>query len=493
MNGMILMNEIEGIYKNFEILEKIKQLIKTEKNTKEKINLIKIASYFASYNHTGLFSDDFLERELIKIANSIKEKVSCSPEVNSFLHVATSVYKFGGHTKLIERFVKFSDKNSKHSLVLTKQDGEVPDWLTNTILNKNGKIFQLKGSDLEKAKVLREKASKYEKIILHIHPFDVIPVLAFGTEKFKQPVIFYNHADHLFWIGVSISDLVLDLSSGGKELSNKKRGIKNSKILPVPVDCREKSVLTKEKARKTLNLPMDKKIIISIGTPDKFQPFGKFNFIEKSFEIINNIKDVIVVVVGPSKKEKMWKRAFEKSKGKIIPVGIIDKEKLFYYIKSADIYLESFPFSSSTATVEVMLLDVPAVVVKMEEKKWDVLDKISIDVEDIVPEIRKILEKGDYKKEIIDDIKKFHCEKSWRNNLEKILVNDKHKVSINFKGNSTIEEYDIYLYQLLEKENMLLYLSAFVQLSLKNKLKILKIFIEHPKFKSMIKKYSIKI
>ena len=50
-------------------------------------------------------------------------------------------------------------------------------------------------------------------VILHVHMYDVLPILAFANGDFNRPVMFYNHADHLFWLGASISDLVVNFRS----------------------------------------------------------------------------------------------------------------------------------------------------------------------------------------------------------------------------------------------------------------------------------------
>jgi len=123
MNGKIFMNEIDGLKLNLNIFENLKQLIKKEKDIEEKIKLI----------------------------SKIKSKIEL-PEKNSILHIATSVYEFGGHTRLIDRFIK--NISGKHSLILTKQDGNIPDWLKDTISAKYGEIIKLEGSDLPNMKKL---------------------------------------------------------------------------------------------------------------------------------------------------------------------------------------------------------------------------------------------------------------------------------------------------------------------------------------------------
>lgn len=50
---------------------------------------------------------------------------------------------------------------------------------------------------------------------------DPTAVVAFGIEKFERPVIFYNHSAHLFWIGKSIADIVLDVVKDNEITKNK--------------------------------------------------------------------------------------------------------------------------------------------------------------------------------------------------------------------------------------------------------------------------------
>ena len=50
-------------------------------------------------------------------------------------------------------------------------------------------------------------------------------MLAFADESGLPPVLFLNHADHLFWLGTSVADLVLNLRDAATDISIARRGV----------------------------------------------------------------------------------------------------------------------------------------------------------------------------------------------------------------------------------------------------------------------------
>jgi len=98
-------------------------------------------------------------------------------------------------------------------------------------------------------------------------------------------------------------------------------------------------------------------------------------------------------------------------------------EELIYYIKSADVYLGSFPFHSSTATIEVLLEEIPSVICKSEEKVWDVIRNISVELDDVVEKIKYYLINGKIDTKILTQINEIHCEQNWKKRLNQIFSN----------------------------------------------------------------------
>ena len=164
--------EIDMIKNNKSIFEDLKKFCKEESSEEEKANLLGVAAYFATFNHTGAFSDNEIEELLCNISRKHKKNAIFEYEEKSFLHVMTECDEAGGHTRLVERWVKNSNIDQKHSIALTEQaKNNIPKWLTKAIIKKKGDIFDLSDNTqiTNKALKLREIASKYEYIILHIH------------------------------------------------------------------------------------------------------------------------------------------------------------------------------------------------------------------------------------------------------------------------------------------------------------------------------------
>src|SRR5947207_1658734 len=88
------------------------------------------------------------------------------------------------------------------------------------------------GGQLGRAAALRVAAADADVVLLHAHPYDVIPVIAFaGADCNAPPIIYVNHGDHVFWLGGSIASVVMNMRESGRLLSNTRRGIDPARSL----------------------------------------------------------------------------------------------------------------------------------------------------------------------------------------------------------------------------------------------------------------------
>ena len=96
----------------------------------------------------------------------------------------------------------------------------------------------------------------HDVIILHIHCEDVIPVLAFADESGLPPVLFLNHADHLFWLGTSVADLVLNLRDAATDITIGRRGVEADRnfLLPTIVAADDARLQSRAEAKAALGL-----------------------------------------------------------------------------------------------------------------------------------------------------------------------------------------------------------------------------------------------
>src|SRR5262249_10954323 len=143
---------------------------------------------------------------------------------------------------------------------------------------------------------LRQHAANHaDVVVLHTNPEDVIAPVAFGVSA-GPPVLFVNHADHLFWLGVSVADLVVDIRDAGHRWTREHRGVREARIVPIPLTnpdlVRTSRAQLKREARKALSLPDDRVILLTIGDGYKYVPSGGLNFLSAAQSILSSRSDV---------------------------------------------------------------------------------------------------------------------------------------------------------------------------------------------------------
>ncbi len=422
-------------YRNY--FEQTIEKIKNSNNLDEKLLLAEFALKYAVKYSTGYFTSSFLENFYLDYAKSIKsEKLNKEYKKNTFLHVLTTGYKSGGHTRVVERWIKYAPENQSHSVVVLNPCENLPKLEENT-KEKNGECIYFERDMALKdcALQLRELACEYEYIILHTHMEDPTAVVAFGVEEFKRPVIFYNHASHLFWIGKSISDITLDLIKDD-EVTKINRNIKNAFFIGIPASISKKESINKQELRKKLSIPVDKKIIVSSGNFHKYNPIGDDNF----YNIISDILDenTYCYLIGPSKKHKIWKYYWKKSKKHLIPMGIIG----FYdgyldYIQSADLSIDSYPMLSWTALMDNISYNIPALSLKSPIQIPDYLKNTEgycKTKEELTVKAKKVLNDENYAKQILKEeqnsLFEFQSVEAWNKRINELLkiVPKEHKI-----------------------------------------------------------------
>ena len=155
----------------------------------------------------------------------------------------TEAYATGGHSQNVWRWIE-EDKRRTHTLALTRQGSlPVPAVLEKVVVASGGSIAQLDkdgGDLLSRASALARLAATRDEVVLHVHPFDVVPLIAFAASEERPPVVLLNHADHVFWLGVTVADVVVHARSVAVSLAEDRRDIpgERSVIFPFPIPPR---------------------------------------------------------------------------------------------------------------------------------------------------------------------------------------------------------------------------------------------------------------
>jgi len=426
-------------------------------------------------NVTHKLSDDFLENEINILSESLYYSKKTTFEEATILHVMTEAYPTGGHTQYLELFMQnCSQYFKKQDIVISTQNTPLPASIMNTA-SKYGKLTLLdEMSILKKAQKLIDMSSDFHYIMLHIHPHDIVANLAYGSSKFTRPILFLNHADHMFWCGVSISDIVLEISEQGKKLSNKYRGVLLNNVVHIPIQ-NSTITLTKAQARDKLNIDTNKKMILTIANEAKFGNSEEDvkKFINMALNIVNNVDDCLYYFIGPSATSPYWYEANKLSQGKIIPVGLQKREQLPFYIRSCDLYIVSFPFGSHTALLEISLYNVNILRLNTAGLTIDAVNQADISmntIEDLENKAISILNTP-------TELNKMHIQKylqpQWSKNMINIFTEiSKTKHSIyRFKGEYLDQQYTKYLNSVISNKPFLD--NSFLKLPFKIKFKLL--------------------
>lgn len=427
-------------------------LLSKEKNLSKAALVAQSLMYKAVQVGLGYFASSELEKPFLKLAKEIETPSEIKFKKGSFLHVMTEAYAIGGHTRVVERWIDSSNIEEKHSLiVLSQEHEELPNALTQIVQKHNGNVILLSRKELlERAKILRMISLEYEYIILHIHMWDPTAIVAYGTNAFTRPVILFNHADHLYWCGSSIVDMLADLRDND---FYKVRGIKNHFTLRIPFEKNE--LITnykylKEESRARLGLPLDTKIILTVGGRHKYYPIANIEFCTLINEAIKDYDNVLCIGIGPTKDVGSWACFGEK----FMALGEIDYgSKYFDYLNACDLYIDSITMGGGTAMLDAIQFKKPVLSYSVfDTKLGNIIKGINtiynkrIFINTIKQFLSAEIDIEKYANMQNDDVIAYHGINSWKNNLKRMIRETPNQHSINeryIKGKKRIDDLSV--------------------------------------------------
>lgn len=445
---------------NRKCVKKIKKWVEKEKDDNKRMDLIEYYLHFCVNNVTGVYSDPWIEKKIIEYSSKLDFDINADVIHDTVLIVMTAVSSIGGHTALANNWIQF-DKDKKYSVILTESSNHcVPKFLEESVKESGGNIFYLNSSDnVSKAKELLNIAQKFEYVILNIHMYDVVPIIAFGHRNWKRPVCFYNHADFLFSIGISVSDMVFSMNEYDHNRTINNRGAVCSKILPVPQSKKiyKKSDKSKNELKRQLSkeygFNADSKIILTMGSDFKFVRTEHYDF-EKFVEHVLQLSpaNTYFFIIGADPNKKIWDIMRKNTHNHARALGIVKREIVSDWMKIADAYVTSFPMTSA-GSAEARENNVPnfrftptgrANEYVPKEEIYDSIDELAVAVANNI----KLKNTNCY--ELPLNAKLARDPEQWCRRLDDLLKSvNKHEVH-NFKNVPILEEQEIINVQLLQ-------------------------------------------
>ena len=352
---MTLKDVKERIDKNYLCIKKTEELIPLQADENENMNLISLIGFLYSTYVTGVYSSSDLEKHLIDIGKNIQFKLREKNQKvhNNVLIVMTKGYYVGGHTVLVNNWIKYDCKR-KYTVVFTDQSYlDVPKFIIEAVKQSGGEVVCLNGNSLDKASQLLDISQNFERILLFTHMNDIIPILAYSRSQFKVPVYFYNHADFRFSFGFSIADIIMDLTKFDVDKTIRYRGIEKERsvYLPFPGGGKLKKsqvIIDRKKVRNEIDrlydINAETKLIVSMGSDFKYEKIIDYDFGEYVKKVIElSSCPVQFLIIGADKTREKWIKLEEETNGRARALGVLPYMEAERLIAGSDLYIVSFP------------------------------------------------------------------------------------------------------------------------------------------------------
>lgn len=322
----------------------------------------------ATVRHPRLVASERLETLLSRVAARALTPLAPRSRPKSprrVLHVATETYEVGGHTRVLWRWIA-RDASRSHSLVTTAQRGPMIEGLRTAVLGSGGDVVALDPDApfLERAQKLRDLATEFDMVVLHIHHHDVVPLLAFSEGSERPAVVLFNHADHMFWLGTSVVDVLYSCRScPATEL----RGIPAERCIVGPVPVRgpdeqarrytdDERMELRALMRHKLGWPQDALLLLTVGHAHKYTGPPGTTLLDAVRPVLEEAPEARLLMVGPTAVQDAH-RAWASHSNQARCVGPISM--LGPVFAAADAYLDSHPFCGTGACSEASMHGLP--------------------------------------------------------------------------------------------------------------------------------------
>lgn len=261
-----------------------------------------------------------------------------------FGHVLTKAYDTGGHTRLVERLVGSEAMGDSAVVVLEAASALAAQRLAKARHGLRSVSPMHHGS--ARVLALASEFSRYQVLVLHIHPHDIEATLAAALAKKHAGVrvLLYNHADHVFTYGLSVAERVLEISHFGWALRGLRGTGDRSFFVGIPLQ-----LATHRQVHQCLDGP-----IVAAGSAYKFRPALGQSFPRFLVRLCQRV-DCDIQVVGPRKLVDWWWWPARWLLGRRLKLRRrLDYEQYLNVISTASAYVDSFPYVGGTAFAEVV-------------------------------------------------------------------------------------------------------------------------------------------
>ena len=398
------------------------------------------AATFAWCNPTGVFASPRLEEVLAGLGATLPEPRPVPRPVPrptggrpSVLHVATQLYPTGGHTQMLANWLRLDDER-EHHVCLTGQEGRpVPDKITAALTSPTAlvRLDDARPRLMDRAAALRDLAQQHDHVVLHAHPHDVVAGIGLAHGAGRPEVLLVNHADHVFWVGTGTADRIVNLRHSGARHNVERRGVPEARnaLLVRPLHLRDRE-LSRAQARAELGIAPDAVVVASAADTYKYAAAQGAGLLDVLLPVLRDHPEARLHVAGPS-PDGEWSVLAEQGLGRAW--GLLPDVRTL--LEAADVYVDSYPFSSLTSMLEAASLDTPVLTLRPADDRLGVLGADTPELDDhlvvarsadeLARELARLVAEPDRRARLGAAtgaaVRRSHADGAWQEQLDKVL------------------------------------------------------------------------
>jgi len=309
--------------------------------------------------HPGLFASSVFENLLRDLG--LRNQVNASPEKsqnrqNRILHVLTQAYPIGGHTRVTWRWMQF-DRENEHTVLLTDQSVvPVPEQLS----EHADKLIVLNSETrMDRLAAISGILANYDLIVLNIHPHDAVAVAACSAVPERPRTLLFNHADHIFWLGISAADGIINFRPSSVLLSEQRRSSRSqtSLLLPLPLDEPDLESSAGQALRVDLGIPANAPVTLLISDEYKLIDDTGCRFVNLLRRLLIEHPNLHHIGIGQGPQSAYWSNFAQEFPTRVHLLG--RTPSYTPSLLAANIFLDSWPFSSITSALEAACWGLP--------------------------------------------------------------------------------------------------------------------------------------
>jgi hypothetical protein len=395
-------------------LHDILNLAGSTSDLKQKLVLARLYAALISGHSGKIYDAIFFENLLVNDFSILIADLSLPSKLatSEILHLISEPYNTGGHTRLCEKLAAMESEDSQ--LLITRAcDKEAINRLRTFFKHIDTSLNE---DELERIKDIFLKVLDYKKVVLHIHPDDILTVVAVGLAKIQSKdliVYFVNHSDHAFSFGKSITDVMLQISYRGYEVDSliSNKPYINS-FIGIPVNIRGRPIL--KSAIKN---------VVIAGSSFKMKPTSKTSIQREIFELLSVNKQVSLKVIGCNYSDFWWWKLKLFYPKRVFLFKSLPYEKYIDVIKSCDTCIDTAPITGGTAFVEMFLHSLRPIGILSGIYGYTPLDKLRIKT---LSEIH--VDSDVLLNEVFEDILRVHSIESVKARYLDTLIGELHPI-----------------------------------------------------------------